>query len=484
MVRQRRSSFSRRAPALLVIAALAFAGLLSAETMNPSTAAASPVTSASPKPTTTAQKSAAVGPTAVDDSVTVGYPAIIKLAGPSNDKAGSSPIVPSLTVFPTDGQTRGTTIKDGGHTIEVANHGAFNIGNGAPNANFETWVGRTGTVSVRYRITDANGLTADGLLTVVVTAGGAYDNVDAYQGTTVTGVDVLTNDTPGRNADGTAGTLDPGSVRFPHQQYADVTSVSTDGRTATFEDGSGAAFDAQGLLTFTAATASSDEETGGAAFYTARDTTVAADGTVQHHAYQSEVRLYGDVNHVTSNLTSLPSGGAKGGLLIVDSHFDPLRRTGAEAELDPTTLKNMPSRAQSSNAAFGLHNTYPFTECITDAAFTEYCTDVPASKPVKTFTDNQGWVPGLEVRPTGIFWRDVDASVVVPSVGGQPYSTRIVNPDGSPATDYYGEDLGFGLAGSGNPADAGAGYGTKVEVQAALFGNRIAFIRITPPRAG
>lgn len=193
---------------------------------------------------------------------------------------------------------------------------------------------------------------------------------------------------------------------------------------------------------------------------------------------------YGDVNHVTSNLTSLPSGGAKGGLLIVDSHFDPLRRTGAEAALDPTTLKNMPSRAQSSNAAFGLHNTYPFTECITDAAFTEYCTDVPASKPVKTFTDNQGWVPGLEVRPTGIFWRDVDASVVVPSVGGQPYSTRIVNPDGSPATDYYGEDLGFGLAGSGNPADAGAGYGTKVEVQAALFGNRIAFIRITPPRAG
>ena len=159
-------------------------------------------------------------------------------------------------------------------------------------------MGRTGTVSVRYRITDANGLTADGLLTVVVTAGGAYDNVDAYQGTTVTGVDVLTNDTPGRNADGTAGTLDPGSVRFPHQQYADVTSVSTDGRTATFEDGSGAAFDAQGLLTFTAATASSDEETGGAAFYTARDTTVAADGTVQHHAYQSEVRLYGDVNHV------------------------------------------------------------------------------------------------------------------------------------------------------------------------------------------
>ncbi|MET0974258.1 MAG: M6 family metalloprotease domain-containing protein, partial [Leifsonia sp.] len=193
---------------------------------------------------------------------------------------------------------------------------------------------------------------------------------------------------------------------------------------------------------------------------------------------------YGDVNHVQSNLTALPSGGAKGGLLIVDSHFDPLRRTGAAAAQDPSRLKNLPSRAQSSNAAFGLQKTYPFKECIADAAFTEYCTSIPASAPVKTFTDDQGWVPGLEVRDDGIFWRYANGSVVVPSVGVQPYSTRIVNPDGSPATDYYGEDLGFTIAGSGNPADAGVSYGTKVAVQAALPGNSVAFIRITPPRAG
>ncbi|MFC7762615.1 immune inhibitor A domain-containing protein [Catellatospora bangladeshensis] len=35
---------------------------------------------------------------------------------------------------------------------------------------------------------------------------------------------------------------------------------------------------------------------------------------------------FGNVNHAANNATALPSGGAKGGLLIVDSHFDPLRR--------------------------------------------------------------------------------------------------------------------------------------------------------------
>ena len=74
---------------------------------------------------------------------------------------------------------------------------------------------------------------------------------------------------------------------------------------------------------------------------------------------------YGSSNQIRTNETALPSFGAKGGLLLVDSHFDPLRRTGTAADVDPTTLNNMPSRAQSSNVAFGLTPTYPFTECIT-----------------------------------------------------------------------------------------------------------------------
>ena len=79
---------------------------------------------------------------------------------------------------------------------------------------------------------------------------------------------------------------------------------------------------------------------------------------------------YGNANHVQANLTALPSGGAKGGLLIVDSHFDPLRRTGQAAAKDPTELKNLPSRPNSSNAAFSLQATYPFKECIEGAPYT------------------------------------------------------------------------------------------------------------------
>ncbi len=127
---------------------------------------------------------------------------------------------------------------------------------------------------------------------------------------------------------------------------------------------------------------------------------------------------FGNTNHVTSNTTALPSAGSKGGLLIVDSHFDPLRRTGEAAALDPSTLKNLPSRPQSSNAAFGLQPTYSFKECVADASYTEYCNTHAPQAPVSTFTDNKGWYPGLEYRPgLGYFWRDIDASTVVPVQG-------------------------------------------------------------------
>ncbi|ADU49418.1 immune inhibitor A domain-containing protein [Intrasporangium calvum] len=191
---------------------------------------------------------------------------------------------------------------------------------------------------------------------------------------------------------------------------------------------------------------------------------------------------YGNANHVLNNLTALPSGGAKGGLLIVDSHYDPLRRSGANGAADPSTLKNLPSRPQSSNAAFGLRPTYPFKECQLDANGAEVCNTFGPQASVKTFTDDKGWVPGLEFRAgVGFFWRDADASVVVPSYENTPYTTRIVDADGKPVTDLYGADFGFTVAGTGNPADSDAGYGTFVTVAKQLFGNRAAQIKITPP---
>lgn len=189
-------------------------------------------------------------------------------------------------------------------------------------------------------------------------------------------------------------------------------------------------------------------------------------------------------NHITAPLTAAPSAGAKGMLLIVDSHFDPLRRSGANADLDPSVLKNLPSRPQSSNAAFSLHPTYEFNECQVDENLQEFCNTFGAQAPVKTFTDTLGWVPGIEARDDGFYYRDADASTVVPSRDNQPYTTRIVHPDGSPATEYYGLDFGFpDVTGTGNPGDSGVAYGTKIQLKRSMQKNTAALIRIKPPAA-
>ncbi|MEU9883965.1 M6 family metalloprotease domain-containing protein [Sphaerisporangium sp. NPDC051011] len=187
-------------------------------------------------------------------------------------------------------------------------------------------------------------------------------------------------------------------------------------------------------------------------------------------------------NNPASNVWELPSPGSKGQLLLVDSHFDPLRRTGEAATIDTSTLKNIPSRPQASNAAFGFIKTYPFKECIEGAAFTEYCTQFQPQNPVATFTDAKGWYPGLESRDTGLFYRFRDGSAVVPSKNNEPYSLRVVNPDGTPATDLYGEDINGFTLGSGNPGDEGKQLGVKIQLLAPLPGNLGVIAQFTAPK--
>ncbi|MFI6331663.1 immune inhibitor A domain-containing protein [Micromonospora chersina] len=192
----------------------------------------------------------------------------------------------------------------------------------------------------------------------------------------------------------------------------------------------------------------------------------------------------GDVNHVTAQMTALPSYGAKGGLLIVDSHNDPLRRQGEAAVKDPSVLDNLPSRPQSSNAAFSLNSTYPFKECLEAAnePYSEYCTNFAAQAPVPAFSDAKGWYPGIEIRNGSAYARDNDASVVVPSRGNAKYTTRVTNPDGSPATAYYGATLGGGaiVLGTGNPGDAGVAYGVTITIKRAAADNSYATVYVTP----
>ncbi|MEO3855822.1 immune inhibitor A domain-containing protein [Acrocarpospora sp. B8E8] len=187
-------------------------------------------------------------------------------------------------------------------------------------------------------------------------------------------------------------------------------------------------------------------------------------------------------NSVAANLLSLPSLGSKGEMLLVDSHFDPLRRSGVAATKDTSVLKNIPMRPQASNAAFGFTKTYPFKECLEAAGepFSEYCTSFPAQNPVKAFTDAKTWYPGIEDRGAqGLFARNRDASAVVPSRDDQQYSVRVVNPDGSPATGLYGEDfLGFTL-GTGNPGDEGKQLGAQIKLISPLPLNLGVILQVT-----
>ncbi|HEX4815874.1 MAG TPA: immune inhibitor A domain-containing protein [Nonomuraea sp.] len=189
-------------------------------------------------------------------------------------------------------------------------------------------------------------------------------------------------------------------------------------------------------------------------------------------------------NNVAGTLQAPPSLGPKGSLLVVDSHFEPLRRTGAAAEKDPSLQKNLQGRPQSSNAAFGFGKTYPFKECIEaeDEPFSAYCTDLPAQNGVKTFTDAKTWYPGVEAIGTGLFFRDFDASAVVPSKGDQAYSTRVVHQDGTPATELYGRTVAGSVLGTGNPGDEGKALGVQLKLVSPLPGNLGAIVQVVPPK--
>jgi immune inhibitor A len=177
-------------------------------------------------------------------------------------------------------------------------------------------------------------------------------------------------------------------------------------------------------------------------------------------------------NGINNYSQDSPSLGAKGMLLIVDSHFEPLRR---EPGTGGCALCNLPGRPQSSNSAFNTWGTYPFQEGYEEDDSSIVITQFEAQEPVDAFTDELGWVPGLELRfdlPGVLYFRDQDASVVVPSVGGADYDWRVVWPDGSPATDFWGEGWGSGdpidgfTPGDYNPSDPndGVDIGTSIEI--------------------
>jgi len=191
---------------------------------------------------------------------------------------------------------------------------------------------------------------------------------------------------------------------------------------------------------------------------------------------------YGNNNHVTANTFALPSLGSKGGLLLVDSHFQPMRHTGAAAEELDGVLDNFPVRMNSSDVAFTPWGTNAAEDCFIDDGPTDVlCTSFGNRGAVPSFSDAFGWYPGVEVRDEGLFFRDIDASVVIPSRDNQPYTTPIVDADGNLLPDFFGIDLGNGIfTGTGNPGDEGKQYGVSFTIVRVAKDNSYATVHVTP----
>ena len=157
------------------------------------------------------------------------------------------------------------------------------------------------------------------------------------------------------------------------------------------------------------------------------------------------------------------------------------------------------------DAAFGPIGRYPFRACTApgDSPYDLSCNRFGPRRSQRTFTDAKTWYPGLEFRPDldpvdPLFFRDVDASVVVPSRDQEIYSTRIVDGNGRLVPDLFGVPLGGGhVFGTGNPADgrpaaldgsdpgtaADLSLGVRVRVLSRGSGNKRVLVRVRPGRA-
>lgn len=251
---------------------LAVAVVLTVPVVHPSTAAA------------------ATGPRVVDGGGTVSVSAHeVVLPGAQDDVAGSSAIVPGLTVFPTDqlaSLPSGSDVYNHGKTLYYAGFGVWTIADDGAMTFQPGDV--TGTRSVRYRITDADGQTAEGLQTVVVTAGAFEEGLSLEQGATGD-IYPYGEDVPGRNADGTPGTLDLTAFRFRATQEAGVT-VSSDGLDASVPGGVFRIDPTTGLVHFRFELAYlTSPGSVRSLYYLGQDTTRAGDGSVEHHAFVGQV---------------------------------------------------------------------------------------------------------------------------------------------------------------------------------------------------
>jgi immune inhibitor A len=198
----------------------------------------------------------------------------------------------------------------------------------------------------------------------------------------------------------------------------------------------------------------------------------------------------------------MPSEGPKGGLLVIDSHPQPLRGprggtiTTGQGTFPFPPANNWSGRVQTTNSAFGLQSTPGITLTVAtgtiSTATTIYTPTFYAPlQSVSLFDDGLGYYPGVEQLTVPVVsipnrariyaYSDGDASAVVPAKGYYPPKTPAGFTgltQGSDVSTFetilagvgntnVGATGGFdNLTGqhSGNPRDSGVQYGYRFQV--------------------
>ncbi|GAA1943010.1 beta strand repeat-containing protein [Nocardioides hwasunensis] len=195
----------------------------------------------------------AISPTAEDDSASTPFGNPVEFSFVANDEPGaaSAPIDIASGTFEASDNDAAWTISSDGKTITVPGEGAYVLGDDG-RVTFTPQGGYVGTTtSVTYTVRDANGTPAKAGITVTVRPGpSAVDNeASTPQGVEVN-VDVLVDDVPGVNADGTPGSWVTSSVRFVQADQPAGAVVSANGSTLTVQDEGVYTVQPNGTVTF------------------------------------------------------------------------------------------------------------------------------------------------------------------------------------------------------------------------------------------
>lgn len=243
-------------------------------------------------------------PVATDDLVATPLGTRVRLPAGTDDRPGAVPLQLAGTVFAVDGQPAGSTRSADGRTLVVSGQGTWTLAADGSAAFVPTpaYVGTTAPVA--YQVVDARGATARATLRVLVRPGpsASPDSAARTASDNYVTLHALENDVPGRNADGTLGTLDPASLRFSGDGLPKGWTLTDDGSQASNGKGLYGFIDQlNGWVGFTR-----DRGVQGLAGpirYSVRDTVRDATGAVVHHTVSAaaQVDFTGVPGHATDD---------------------------------------------------------------------------------------------------------------------------------------------------------------------------------------